>query len=199
MLLSDWLIWVTVVLAAHMSWWWILCKTSLPQGIGSICLGSHPPDLQKLGANTAKRHIPHPPFASRAGSLSLSCVVVCMIPDPSLSLSPQASLRLASRELCIELWIVPSMDQSSSDLLLCQEEVEWSERLTFSKWCIQSFLPNCIGILVPPDTGNLRSHCLTAVLSLFMRCHLIYLHKVTAVFINDEVKCQADSSRILGG
>lgn len=122
-----------------------------------------------------------------------------MIPDPSLSLSPWARLRLASRDLCVALWIVPSMDQSSSDLLPCQEEVEWSEGITFSKWCIKSFLPNCLGILVPPYTGNLRSHCLTAVLFLFLSCHLIYPHKVTAVFINDEVKCQEDSSRILGG
>lgn len=196
-LLSNWLIWVTVVLGKHMSWWWILCKTSLPQGIRSICLGSHPPDPQKLGTNTAKRHLPHPPL--RTGSLSLSYVLVCVIPNPSLSLSPLARLRLASRELCVVLWIVPSMNQSSSDLLPWQEEVEWSERITFSKWCIKSLPPKCIGMLAFPDTGKLRSHCLTAVLFLFLSCHLIYLQKVTAVFINNEIICQEDSSMVLGG
>lgn len=51
--------------------------------------------------------------------------------------------------------------------------------------------------MVPSDTGRLRSHCLTAVFFVLLTCSLIYLHKATALFNNNEVKCQENSSRIL--
>ena len=100
-LLRDWLIWRAAILAKFISRWWISCKTSrLPQAIGPICLGSnlctHFPDPQRLDINAAKRYLLHS-FENRGGGQSLHRLVVCMTPDPSLSLSTWARLGLASR------------------------------------------------------------------------------------------------------
>lgn len=179
-----------------MSWWWILCKTSLPQAIGSICLGSHPPDPQKLGTNIAKRHLPSSPLRPGVGTCPVCLHVWSPIPNSAFPSSQAQASKQGT--VCITVnRLIP--EPGSSDLFPCQEEVEWSERITSSKWCVESFRLNCIGILLPPDTWKLRSHCLTAVLFLFLSCHLIYPQKVTAVFINNEVKCKENSSRILRG